>query len=215
MRILFQGDSITDTDRSRQDLNQLGRGYAHFVKAALGSREPNAHVFMNRGICADRIVDLYTRIKSDVINLQPDFLSILIGVNGVLHEIEWQNGVDAEKFEKIYTLYLEEIRAALPQVKLMLLEPFVLPGTFTSKILEDGSDKYTLYREGIEVRSAAVRRIADKFGAHFLPLQDMFDDAVKEAPPSYWMWDGVHPTEAGHYRIAQRWMQAYDTVMGK
>ncbi len=214
MHILFQGDSITDADRMRPNMNntELGVGYPHLVKGMLASRDPQKHTFVNRGISGNRIVDLYARIKADTINLAPDFMSILVGVNDVWHEINWQNGVDAEKFEKIYTMYVEEIKAALPNLKLMIMEPFVLPASSTTGVLEDGTDKYALFRAETEKRAAAARRVAEKVGAYFLPLQDMFDDAVKEAPADYWLWDGVHPTEAGHQRIAERWIRAFDEI---
>ena len=199
MHILFQGDSI-------------GQGYALMVTGELGLRCPCKYNFVNRGISGNRIVDLYARIKADTINLAPDFMSILIGVNDVWHDINWQNGVDAEKFEKIYTMYVEEIKAALPNLKLMIMEPFVLPASNTTGELEDGTDKYTLFRAETEKRAVAARRVAEKVGAYFLPLQDMFDDAVKEAPAAYWLWDGVHPTEAGHQRIAEKWIRAFDEI---
>ena len=214
MHILFQGDSITDVDRMRPNMNktELGMGYPHLVKGAMNSRFPLKHTFVNRGISGNRIVDLYARIKADTINLAPEFMSILIGVNDVWHEINYQNGVDAEKFEKIYLMYVEEIKAALPNIKLMIMEPFVLPGSNTTGELEDGTDKYTLFRAETEKRAAAARRVAEKIGAYFLPLQDMFDEACKEAPADYWLWDGVHPSEAGHQRIAERWMKAFDGI---
>ncbi len=214
MHILFQGDSITDCDRARPNMNktELGMGYPHFVKAALNSRYPGAHTFVNRGISGNRIVDLYARIKIDAINLAPDFMSILVGVNDVWHEINYQNGVGAEKFEKIYTMYVEEIRAALPNIKIMIMEPFVLPGSNTTGELEDGADKYTLFRAETEKRAAVARRVAEKFSLPFVPLQDMFDEACKEAPADYWLWDGVHPTEAGHQRIMEKWIKAFEEI---
>ncbi len=214
MRILFQGDSITDVDRARQNMNNwnMGMGYPHLVKAALSARDPQAHTYFNRGISGHRIVDLYARIKIDVINLKPDYMSILVGVNDVWHEINWQNGVDAEKFEKIYTMYVEEILEALPDLKLIIMEPFVLPACSTTGELEDGTDKYTLFRTETEKRAVASKRVAEKFNLPFLPLQEMFDEAAKKAPADYWLWDGVHPTEAGHYLIAKKWIEAFDTL---
>ena len=125
MRILFQGDSITDAGRSYSDNKNLGFGYARLVEASLGFDEPN-HEFFNRGISGNRVVDLYARIKSDVWNLNPDLLSILIGVNDVWHEFGEQNGVDADKFFKIYSMLIEEVKEALPDIKIMILEPFAL-----------------------------------------------------------------------------------------
>ena len=100
-RILFQGDSITDCGRDRNQFYHMGRGYASMVTGVLGLDHPGEYEFINRGISGNRIVDLYARIKSDFINLQPDYASILIGVNETWHEVSHQNGVDTEKFEKI------------------------------------------------------------------------------------------------------------------
>lgn len=98
--ILFQGDSITDCGRSKEDNAQIGTGYALLVKSQLGFEKPNQYEFYNRGISGNRIVDVYARIKADIINLKPDYMSLLIGVNDVWHEIGANNGVDADKFEK-------------------------------------------------------------------------------------------------------------------
>ena len=122
MRILFQGDSITDAGRSRTDEVNVGVGYPLLVKAMLGFENPGKYEFFNRGISGNRIVDLYARIKQDLINHNPDYLSILIGVNDVWHELNEQNGVAAPKFEKIYSMLIEEIKEALPNIKIFILE---------------------------------------------------------------------------------------------
>ena len=107
--ILFQGDSITDVDRTRDSDMYLGRGYAMLVEASLGADRPGQFRFLNRGISGNRVVDLYARIKKDMINLKPDYMSILIGINDVWHEYTRQNGVDAEKYEMVYGLLIEEL----------------------------------------------------------------------------------------------------------
>ena len=109
--ILFQGDSITDCGRNREQLEGTGTGYPLLVKAQLGFENPGEYTFINKGISGNRIVDLYARIKADIINLKPDYISFLIGVNDVWHEFGGRNGVAAEKFEKIYTMLIEEIKA--------------------------------------------------------------------------------------------------------
>ena len=134
--ILFQGDSITDTGRIRDNDISVGTGYANLVKAHLGAAYPYQYKFHNRGISGNRVVDLFARIKIDMINLKPDYMSILIGVNDVWHEYTRQNGVSAEKFEMVYGLMIEELQQALPNLKLMILEPFVLPGSATENTEE-------------------------------------------------------------------------------
>ena len=121
MRILFQGDSITDCGRSYNDNNNLGRGYPHLVEAELGYREPGQHEFFNRGISGNRIVDVYARIKRDIINLKPDVMSILIGVNDVWHELgDSPNGVDPDKFFKIYCMLIEDTHNCCHMIKFQL-----------------------------------------------------------------------------------------------
>ncbi|MBR5134775.1 MAG: hypothetical protein IKV35_04175, partial [Clostridia bacterium] len=121
-RISFQGDSITDCRRDRNDVQfGLGSGYALLVKAELGADCPGEYEFINRGVSGNRIVDLYARIKADFINLKPDYASIYIGVNDAWHEIGNQNGVDTDKFETIYTMMIDEIQAACPDTKLMII----------------------------------------------------------------------------------------------
>ena len=112
--ILFQGDSITDAGRARDNDSNVGVGYPVLVKGTIGFEHPGEYTFFNRGISGNRVVDVYARIKSDIINLKPDVMSILIGVNDVWHEVSKENGVDAEKYFKIYSMMIEEIKEALP-----------------------------------------------------------------------------------------------------
>ena len=155
-KILFQGDSITDAGRSREDDSDVGQGYPIFVKAELSFESPNEYEFINRGISGNRVVDLYARIKADIINLKPDVMSILIGVNDVWHEIGNKNGVDAEKYYKIYSMLIEEITAALPDINIMILEPFVLRGEGTNGAYDD-------FRPDVEKRAEKAKLIAEKY----------------------------------------------------
>ena len=123
-RILFQGDSITDCGRNRENHIYVGDGYPVHVKAQLGYDYPGMYDFQNRAISGNRVVDVYSRIKADIINLRPDYMSLLVGVNDVWHEFDFQNGVSAQKYEKIYSMLIEEVKAELPDIKIMILEPF-------------------------------------------------------------------------------------------
>lgn len=205
--ILFQGDSITDCGRSREaaatpnDLCGLGQGYGMMAAAELLSTRPadGLRVF-NRGISGNRVVDLYARIQGDILNLKPDLLSILIGVNDTWHgkNPDWSNGVAIPKYERIYRYLLNEVREALPDVKFVLCEPFVL----RCGVVRDD------WVEEIDERRAVVAKLAKEFGAVLVPFQSMFDDAVKLAPPEYWATDGVHPSAAGHHLMAKCWLKA-------
>ena len=206
MRILFQGDSITDAGRSRQDDGYLGVGYPRLVEASLGFDEPGKHEFINRGISGNRIVDVYARIKADIINLKPDLMTILIGVNDVWHETgDNPNGVDADKFYKIYDMLIEEVKAALPSIKIMILEPFVLEGCSTV-----GAWDY--FSTEVPKRAEMAKKIAEKYGLPFIPLQEGFDELAKKAPNEYWLGDGVHPTAKGHEFIKSQWLGAFKSL---
>ena len=130
---LFQGDSITDCRRNREEaFGNMGYAYPTLVNAYLGMEWPNEYKFINRGVGGNRIVDLYARIKQDFINLKPDYASIYVGVNDTWLDIfADKNGVDTVKFEKIYTILIDEIKEACPDIKLILIAPFVLEGEGT------------------------------------------------------------------------------------
>lgn len=210
--ILFQGDSITDASRNREISSSLGIGYANYVAAELGADAPYQYKFFNRGISGNRVVDLYARIKADMINLKPDVMSILIGVNDVWHEYSYQNGVSAEKFERIYDMLLEELEQALPQTKIMILEPFVLPGSKTENT-EEYPDRWDFFAAEVPLRAQAAKRLAEKHGLPFVPLQATFDKANADAPKAgYWLVDGVHPTPAGHNLIKRAWLEAFQKI---
>lgn len=206
--ILFQGDSITDCGRG----DGLGLGYAFLVASELGYQSPGAYQFINKGVSGNRIVDLYARIKADIINLKPDYLSILIGVNDVWHELSWQNGVDAEKFEKLYCMLIEEIQAALPQTKIMIMEPFCLRGPATDDT-EECPQRYALFRSGVEQRAQKAKAVADKYHLPFIALQAKLDAAAEEVGPTYWLEDGVHPRYPGHYLLKREWIKAFKQLI--
>lgn len=201
--ILFQGDSITDGGRDRAVkaayYHALGHGYAYLIAAQLGADHPEWNLtFLNRAISGHRIVDLYARWKEDALNLKPDVLSILVGINDVGAEQLFGAGVPAGKFEKIYRMLLEETCAARPGVRLVLCEPFFVA------VAEDTHHTRTQMDE----RRGMVRRLAQEFRAVFVPFQDVFDRACQRQPVSYWLGDGVHPTPAGHALMARAWMEA-------
>lgn len=211
-KILFQGDSITDCGRSRENDAELGTGYPLLVKGELGYTHPGEYEFINRGIGGNRIVDVYARIKMDIINLKPDYMSLLIGVNDVWHELGGvHNGVDAAKFEKIYGMLIEEVKEALPEIKIMILEPFVLEG-FATKGTEQEPERFEVFEKEVALRAAAAKRIAEKYGLVFVPLQERFNELCKVQDASYWLGDGVHPTTMGHWMLKEEWMKAFEII---
>ncbi len=201
--ILFQGDSITDAGRNRDNDREMGIGYPLLVSADLGFKYPAEITFINKGISGNRIVDIDTRIKRDIINLKPDYLTILIGINDVWHEINDRNGVDNKKFFRVYSAIIEEIKARLPELKIFILEPFVLRASATD-------EDWGVFRRETEMRAESARAVAEKYGLTFIPLQEKFDELEKKAEASYWLSDGVHPTAAGHRLIANEVIKALE-----
>lgn len=203
---LFQGDSITDTGRAADNSGyNLGFGYAAVTAAKLGRKYPGM-CFFNKGVSGNRVVDLYSRIKADFINLKPDYISILIGINDVWHEVGSQNGVSAEKYEKIYSMLIEELKEALPETKIIILEPFVLKGSATE-------EHWDIFESETKLRAKAAKRISEKFNLSFVPLQNKFDEAMNEySDSSYWLLDGVHPMPAGHEIISTELIKAFESL---
>lgn len=204
--ILFQGDSITDCGRNTSNGStiSIGQGYAMLICAELGHKYPQEYKFENRGISGNRIVDLYSRIKTDAWNLKPDIFSILIGVNDVWHEFGAENGVDAERYENMYRILAKETLERFPDIKMMILEPFVLKASATEELWDE-------FKSEVALRAAAAKRVADEYNLIFVPLQEKFDIAAKSTnDASYWLADGVHPTPAGHKIIADAWIEAFN-----
>ena len=199
---VFQGDSITDAGRDRNSDDYRGNGYPTLVAGRIGMDRPGEFRFINRGVSGDRIVDVNARIKCDLINLHPDYLSILIGINDVWHEVGMQNGVDNEKYFRTYCEVLEEVLRMCPGVKIFILEPFVLKGLATE-------GEWGVFYSETKLRAASAKRAAEQFGCVFVPLQEKFEDACKKAAPGYWLLDGVHPSAMGHELIARELTAAF------
>ena len=207
MKVLFYGDSITDAGRNYDLLHgeeAMGRGYVKYAAEGLKARGFAEEDLINRGISGNRIVDLYARIKIDCWNHQPDFLSILIGVNDVWHEVEYKNGVELDRFEKMYRILIEDTKKVLPNIKMMLCEPFVLEGLATSAKFDQFLEVYK-YAE-------VVKKLAAEYGLYYLPLQETISQAAANATAEEYLADGVHPAEAGAKLIANEWLKAFDKI---
>ena len=210
--ILFQGDSITDCERNRNNAFDLAKGYPNLVMATLNMDEPYQYSAYNRGISGDRIADVYARIRKDMINLKPDYISMLVGINEVWHGYAFDNGADEKKFEMIYGLVIEELMRELPVTKIFLFEPFYLHGSATCNT-EQTPGRWEYYLRETPLRQAAVKRVAEKYGLPFVPMQALFEEVEATAPyEGYWLWDGVHPTEAGHELIKRQWLKAFAAI---
>lgn len=204
MKILFFGDSITDMARNR-DIDGFvygyGVGYVNYVASILKYENPKKYEILNRGVGGHRIVDLYARIKADVWNQKPDVISILIGINDVWHEIYSENGVELNRFEKVYRMIIEDTKEKLPGVKFILCEPFVLKGTATKERFEEFCE--------IKKYATVVKKLAQEYGAAFVELQDKLEQAANQHDAVYYLYDGVHPDVAGAKLIADKWLKVF------
>ncbi|GBG10042.1 hypothetical protein PAT3040_04750 [Paenibacillus agaridevorans] len=204
LTVLFQGDSITDGGRGRnEDLNHImGHSYPYLIASKLGHQHAEARPrFINRGVSGNRVSDLYARWNEDAISLKPDVLSILIGVNDASRIVNGLPSGVTDRFERAYRHLLEETREVLPDTKLVLCEPFILEAGTLADNWGSWSRKLSEYRE-------VVRQLSGEFGTVHVPLQDAFDQAASRTDAAYWLWDGVHPTAAGHALIAGEWLAA-------
>lgn len=203
-KVLFLGDSITDAlrDYSENAHGYIGQGYALMAAGKLALDHPGEYEFTNKGVSGNRIVDMYARIKKDCWNLQPDVASILLGVNDVWHEFDGKNGVETERFENIYRILVKETLEKLPNLKLMLMEPFCIHGGVTDT-------KYEAFRSEVEKRAEATRKIAEEFNLVFIPLQKELDELSQKYAYGCFSGDGVHPSIEGHAVLARAWLEGF------
>ena len=201
-RILFQGDSITDAGRSRDHDMWGGAGYPTLIAAELGYLHPGTYEFFNRGIAGNRSIDVLARIETDIIDLKPDVLSLLVGVNDVGQDIKRAADASAGTYGIYLDLIISQVKKAIPDIRIILLEPFLLKGSETKK-------NWAALRKGVEKNAAIAKETAQKYNLEFVPLLQAFDDAAKRFKPSCWLVDGVHPTAAGSSLIAREWIKVF------
>ncbi len=180
--VLFQGDSIT----------AAANGYAPMIAAQLDSV-----TCMNRAVSGDRVTDLHDRWQRDALDLRPDVISVLVGINDTWHAYVTGAGVPVDRYGEVYRDLLDRTRRDLPAVRLILCEPFYLRcGDVTAS-----------WAPEVDARRAIVEQLAADYGARFVPFHKLFEGAVTaQTPPAYWAADGVHPTPAGHALMAQAWL---------
>ena len=198
--ILFQGDSITDGNRGRNsDPNHIhGHGYQYILASEILADNLGKNVTIyNRGITGNRIADLYARWIEDCLKLEPTILSILIGINDLIFQYNNSFSSSPERFKKTYRLLIEEVLERNPDTKIVIMEPFF------GKHREEAPGKYI--KENIVFYQKASKEIAEEFELIFVPLQEVFDEASKTCDIFELLWDGVHPTTAGHQLIARQW----------
>ncbi len=206
-RILFQGDFITDGGRGYGDdpNHVFGQDYAYLIAARCGAHYPDMNwTFLNRGISGNTVIDLAARWQNDALNLKPDILSVLVGVNDANSVVRsgGNGGVSAAQYEQVYDSILQRALAVNPSLKIVLCEPFIAQ---TGHVLENPA----LWNAEVQKRQAVVERLAMKYHAPVVHFQKMFDAAIagSSQPVTYWIWDGIHPAYAGHQLMAEEWLR--------
>lgn len=221
LRVLFIGDSITDGNwgasnsgkpsfqRNHWDMNHIyGSGYMYLCASYYQGKYPKKRYrFFNRGISGNTLINLEQRWEEDAIQVAPDVLSILIGTNDIHHYLRSGSPepFDFAEWERKYRSLLDRSLAANPQLKIVLAAPFVANVGSMRR-----TNNFSQRKEMVEHCAEIVRQIAADYHAVFLPYNVLFDQLQKKTPAdqeTYWIWDGVHPTPAGHRRMADMWIK--------
>jgi acyl-CoA thioesterase-1 len=202
--VLFQGDSVTDCDRDREDMTSLADGYAGKIALIYNTLFPDSEVvFINKGVSGNRVPDLIVRYMEDFFDIEPDFISILIGINDTWRRYDADDPSTTEAFYDHYEYLLKSIRHNLPETKIMLMEPFVLNS------LPDRAS----WREDLDPKIQAVRELARKYADYYLPLDGLFASLCAGVySPAELAEDGVHPTALGHAVIAEAYLKALEII---
>ncbi|MFC2126221.1 SGNH/GDSL hydrolase family protein [Bacteroidota bacterium] len=209
LTILFQGDSITDAGRNRgsyypNSAQGMGGGYVFQIVADLMGKYPEKGFrFYNRGISGNKVHQLANRWEDDCLQLKPDLLSILIGVNDFWHTLTQNYEGTARTFESDLRTLLDRTMKSYPDIKLIIGEPFAVKGG--AAINEKWENDFPDYQ-------IAVKNIAKDYKVALIPYQKVFNDALKIAPVSYWCQDGVHPSMAGAYLMKNAWLEALSGI---
>lgn len=186
IKLLFQGDSITDAGRDRSDPHHLGEGYPKYAAQLLCEKFPDVEFeFIDLGISGDQTKDLVARLDSDFVAVQPDIVSILIGINDTWHHAETRDWIPNDVFEARYRTVLEAVKTRTG-AKIMMLEPFLIP-------VEDKR----FFREDLHGKIEVIRKLAREYADVYLPTDGLLASAFIGDDPLSYAADGVHPTAKG------------------
>lgn len=213
--IVFFGDSLTQMnmdispDSDWKFGKAMGEGYVTYVSGVLSNKYPEKYRYINAGVGGHKSVDLYARIKHDVWQYEPDYLTIFVGINDVLREVnpDFNDGVDDERFEWVYDMMISETLKRFENIKIILVEPIILHASRFS------DEEYQARRDGAERKSAIIAKLADKYNLPYVRLQDKFDDLASKYGADILLGDGVHTGPAGAYLIGQEWLKAFEEVL--
>lgn len=198
---LFQGDSITDVGRVRDWAGHLGAGYPAMTAGKIAFRHPGEFRFVNKGISGERSTGLYARCMFEMRECNPDYMSVLIGVNDVWHALGNGDTVRPKRYEQLLTMLVEDSLEVFPDLKIVVLEPFVLKGAATA-------EKWEAFDSNVRALAQIARQVAARYNLIFVPLQDKFDALAQSTKVEDWLYDGVHPAEGGHEMIATALVEA-------
>ena len=204
MRVLFQGDSITDAGRDRNDCHNLGNGYPKYAAAFIKEMYPGKDFeFINLGISGDRTEQLIERLQKDFIDVNPDTVSIMIGINDTWHRAANADWLPHETFEKNYRYILSRIKAET-HAKIIIIEQFLLP-----------ADDKDFFRIDLNPKIDITRKLAREFADVYIPLDGLFANALLAHPSKHWSDDGVHPNANGSEFIGRVYADAFSELMEK
>lgn len=196
MKIVFLGDSITDCERDRSDINSLGNGFVKILADKLRPIYPDTDIqLINKGVSGDEISDLLARADGDVIALKPDAVVIMAGINNVIHKFKDEKELDLKKFEADFKELLKKLKKE--GMVVIFLEPFLLPAP----------DKLRM-RKLFNEELAIVNKIALKYTDEFVAYDEMFNGLTETIPYTEYSLDGVHPTHRGSRLIADQAIKA-------
>ena len=196
MRIVFFGDSITDCDRDRGDLNSLGNGYVKILADKLRPIYPDTDIeVINKGISGDRVQELLARVQTDVIDLKPDAVVIMIGINNVWHKFTHGKELDLAEFEQDLKELITKLKVA--GIVVIFLEPFLLPAPDKLRMRK-------VFNEELKI----IDRVGEEMCDEFVAFDEMFNGLVESIPYTEYSLDGVHPTHRGSRLIANTAIKA-------
>ena len=203
VKLLFQGDSITDAGRDRADIHNMGNGYPKYASEMLRAAYPDVEFeFINLGISGNRTDQLFDRMYEDMILIEPDIVSILICINDVWHRHSHNIETTDAQIAANYRAILERLKRQT-NAKILILAPFLL----------DNAEKES-WRVELDTILPIVRSLAEEYADAFIPLDEHFAEALKTQPaPCYYSPDGVHPNENGAKFIAELYVRAMKNLI--
>ena len=209
MKLVFFGDSLTDMyrnfDKTVDMATSYGTGFVFDVAAQLMYERPGFYQVVNRGQGGNKVTDLYARYEEDVVSENPDFLTILIGVNDVWHELITHTGTPLKLFEETYLKLINELKAKLPNTQIIMMEPFFLYGDATKDHWEEF--------QGVLKYADVCKKVAEMNNLIYIHLQKDFEKAIINGGSTQFLFDGLHTNPGGAHLIATKWLKVFKTLI--